>query len=191
MKTFVIVKVKQEHLKKENNLTENSVFDLADATSGLKFVKELTRKEKYCYLTKHYCPKDQNSLFKDQCIQGGEAKNITHQFSWIQNKPCHFYSKELQGGLYKGSALFDQNLGSKPRGKFVKTVFQDIGNSEKIAKHEPKECHKDALDKARNFFRIMQPTHVKNSDEKYKRNVHTIKIIIRAVLLCTEQRIIA
>ena len=37
----------------------------------------------------------------------------------------------------------------------------------------------------------MQPTHVKNSDEKYKRNVHTIKIIIRAVLLCTEQRIIA
>ena len=32
-------------------------------------------------------------------------------------------------------------------------------------------------------------THDKNSDEKYERNTHFIKIIIEAVLLCAEQGI--
>ena len=37
-----------------SNLIKDSVF----------IVSELTREEKYYYLTKHYCPQDQNSLFK-------------------------------------------------------------------------------------------------------------------------------
>ena len=39
---------------------------------------ELTREEKYYYLTKYYCPKKQNSLFKKHCIKG-EAENLRHQ----------------------------------------------------------------------------------------------------------------
>ena len=156
-------------------------------------MNELTREEKYCYLTKHYCPKYQNSLYKKQCIKGGEAKNLTYQISWIQNKLWHVYSKELQGGLCKVCVLIDQTSGSKPRGEFVKTVFQDVRKSEKIAKHETKEHHKDALEKAKEFLELYEDptklvTHGKNSDEKYERNIH-IKIIIRAVLLCAEQGI--
>ena len=59
MKTSVVVKIKQEHLKKKE-VKENSVFDLADVITRRKIVGELTREEKYYYLTKHYCPKDQN-----------------------------------------------------------------------------------------------------------------------------------
>ena len=39
---------------------------------------ELSREEKYYYLTKYYCPKKQNSLFKKHCIKG-EAENLRHQ----------------------------------------------------------------------------------------------------------------
>ena len=110
MKTFVTVKVRQEHLKEKNKVTENSVFDLADVITGRKIVSELAR-EKKCYcLIKHYYPKVQNSLFKKQCIKGGETKNLTYQLSWIQNKPSHVYSKELQGGFCKVCVLFDQKL---------------------------------------------------------------------------------
>ena len=75
METFLIVKDRV------------IVFDLPDVITGRKIVSELTREEKYYYLTKHYCPKDQNSLFKKQCIKGGETKNLTYQLLWIQNKP--------------------------------------------------------------------------------------------------------
>ena len=83
----------------------------------------------------------------------------------------------------------------RPRGKFVKTIFQDVGKSEKITKHENKEYHKDALKKAKDFLESYEDpnksvTHDKNSDEKkYERNIHIIKIIIRTVLLCAEQGI--
>ena len=119
---------------------------------------------------------------------------MTYQLSWIQNKLWHVYSKEIQGGLCKVRVLFDQNSGSKPRDKFVKIVFQDVGRSKKITKHETKDYHKDALEKAKDFLESSEDptksvTHNKNFDEKYECNIHIIKIIIRAVLLCAEQRI--
>ena len=72
---------RQEYLKKKNRKTENSFFDLADVITGRKIVSELTYEEKYFYLTKHYCPKDQNSLLRKHCIKGGETKNLTYQLS--------------------------------------------------------------------------------------------------------------
>ena len=77
----------------------------------------------------------------------------------------------------------DQNSGSKPRGKFVKPVFQDVGTLEKLTKHEIKEYHKNALEKAKDFLKSYEGptksvTHDKNSDEKYERNIHIIKIIL-------------
>ena len=115
-----------------------------------------------------------------------------YQLSWIQSKPWHFYSKELQGGLCKVCVLFDRNSRSKPRGKFVKTAFLDIGKSEKIANHETKVYHKDPLEKAKDFLEsyedpIKSVTHEKNSDEKYERNTHIIKMIIRAVFELSER----
>ena len=74
MKAFVIVKVRQEHLKR--NVTKNSIFDLTDVITCRKIGSELIRDEKYYYLTKHYCSKDQNLLFKKQYIKGGETKNL-------------------------------------------------------------------------------------------------------------------
>ena len=42
-------------------------------------------------------------------------------------------------------------FGSKPPSKFVKTIFEDVGKSENIVKHETKECDKDALEEEKNF----------------------------------------
>ena len=170
------------------------VFDLPDVITGRKIVSELTCEEKYYYLTKHYCPKDQHSLLKKQSIKGGETKTLTYQLSWIQNKPWHVYTKELQGGLCKVCVIFDQNSRSKPWVKFVETVFQDVRKSEKITKHETKKYHKDALEKAKDFLesyedRSKSVTHDKNSDETFECNINIVKIIIPAVLLCAEQGI--
>ena len=79
---------------------------------------KLTHEGEYYYLTKHHCPKKQNSLFKKHSIKGEEPENLTYQFSWIQSKPWHVYSKDLHGNLVKVGVLFDQNSGSKPQGKF-------------------------------------------------------------------------
>ena len=70
----MIVKIRQKHFKKKNNVTENSFFDLDDVIADRKIVSELTHEEKYYYLTKHYFPKDQNLLHKKKCIKGGEPK---------------------------------------------------------------------------------------------------------------------
>ena len=82
--------------------------------------------------------------------------------------------------------LFDRNSRSKPRGKFGKTAFLDVGKPEKIANYETKVYRKDPLEKAKDFLEsyedpIKSVTHEKNSDGKYERNVHIIKMIIRAV----------
>ena len=62
----------------------------------------------------------------------------------------------------------------------------------KIAKHETKEHHKRCIRKSKGLLEsfkdpIKSVTHGKTSDEKYERNIHIIKIIIRATLLCAEQ----
>ena len=45
---------KKKASEEKNKVTENSVFDLTDVITGHKIVRELTREEKYYYLTKHY-----------------------------------------------------------------------------------------------------------------------------------------
>ena len=117
-----------------------------------------------------------------------------YQLPWIENKLRHVYNQKLQDGLCEVFVLLDQNLGSKLLGKFVKNLFQDVGKSEKITKHETKEYHKDASGKPKEFLESYEDptnlvTHDKNSDEKYERNTHFIKIITEAVLLCAEQGI--
>ena len=62
----------------------------------------------------------------------------------------------------------------------------------KIAKLETKEHHKRCIRKSKGLLEsfkdpIKSVTHGKTSDEKYERNIHIIKIIIRATLLCAEQ----
>ena len=88
----------------------------------------------------------------------------------FRNKLWYVYTKELQRGLCKVCVIFDHNSRSKPRGKFAKTVFQDVGKSEKIAKYETKEYHKDTLEKAKDFLESHENptksvTHDKNSED--------------------------
>ena len=73
----MIVKVRRDNMRE--NMRESSVTDLLDVTTGQKIVVELTREGKYCYLTKRYCPKGQNSLFRKQRIKRGETKNLAYQ----------------------------------------------------------------------------------------------------------------
>ena len=90
-------------------MTKNFVFDLVDVITGCKIISE-----KYYFLTKHYCPKDQNSLFKKQCIKGGETRSLTYQLSWIQNRPGMFTVKNFRvvyvKYMYYLTKIRDRNL---------------------------------------------------------------------------------
>ena len=50
--------------------------------------------------------------------------------------------------VYYSTKIRDRNL----EVNLTLTVFHDVGKSENIAKHETKEYHKDALEKAKDFL---------------------------------------
>ena len=77
----------------------NGSYDLADIITGRRTVSSLSCIEKYGYLTKHYCPSEQEYLFKKKVVKNGATKTLSYQLSWIKSKWWHAYSKELQGGL--------------------------------------------------------------------------------------------
>ena len=70
----MIVKIRQKHFKKKNNVTENSFFDLDDVIVDRKIVSESTHEGQYNYLTRHYCPKDQNLLHKKNVLKEENLK---------------------------------------------------------------------------------------------------------------------
>ena len=103
--------------------------------------------------------------------------------SWIQKNDQQVYSNELQGGLYKYSFLFDDD-DTWQCGKLVKTVFLDIGKSEKIKKNQLTEYHKRDAEKAKNFITVFEdPAKAvicnKNENEKYGCNLYILKVIIQ------------
>ena len=74
--------------------------------------------------------------------------------------------------------------------KLYLKVLVSRKNSQTRNKRVPQRCirkSKDFLESYENPTK--SATHDKNSDEKYERNIQNLKIIIRAVLLCEEQRI--
>ena len=146
--------------------------------------------EKYQYLTKHYCPTDKLSLFQKTVQKGGETKTLTYQLSWIQKNGLHFYSKDLQAGLCKYCVLFDDDDTWQCR-KFVKTIFQDIGKSEKIKEHQLTEYHKRNAGKTKHFIAVFEDrteavSYDKNENQMYVCNLYILKVVIQAVLLCLE-----
>ena len=65
---------KTETFQEKNNVTENSFFDLDDVIVDRKIVSELTHEGQYNYLTRHYCPKDQNLLHKKNVFKEENLK---------------------------------------------------------------------------------------------------------------------
>ena len=91
----------------------------------------------------------------------------------------HVFSKELQGGLCKYCLLFDDD-DTRQSGKFVKTIFQDIGKSEKIKEHELTEHQKRNAEQAKFFI-------LKNVI--FECNLYILKLVIQAVPLCSKQNL--
>ena len=93
--------------------------------------------------------------------------------------------------MCKYCLLFDDD-DTRQNGKFVKTIFQDIGKFEKIKEHQLSEYLKRNSEKAKHFITVFKdPTKAisydKNENEKYKCNFYILKVVIQAVLLCSEQ----
>ena len=89
------------------------------------------------------------------------------------------------------TVLFDDDY-TRQRRKFVKTIFQDIAKSENITEHQLTEYHKRNAEKAKHFITVFEdPTKAvsydKNENEKYEYNLYILKVVIQAVLLCSEQ----
>ena len=92
-------------------------YDLADIITGRRTVSNLSCFQKYGYLTKHYCPPDQEFLFKKKIVKNGEAKALSYQLTRIKSKLWHTYSMKY----------------------FIISVFQTI------SEHERKDYHNKAL----------------------------------------------
>ena len=77
------------------------------------------------------------------------------------------------------------------RGNFVTNAFQDVSKSNQIVEHENHDYHQTALENAKCFIENVENPTASNfnrgSNETYEKNLHILKRIIRAVLLCAEQ----
>lgn len=76
----------------------------------------------------------------------------------------------------------------------MKNAFQNISKSEKIALHEQTEYHQNAMKKAILFINTydnpeQRVDHDKQNNTNYDRNIHILKRIIEAVLVCAQQGI--
>lgn len=178
----------------ENQSTSRIGFepcDLADIVTGRKIATNLSRKEIYNYFTHHVVPSEDDCLFSKQVTKKGETFKLSYKRKWLTDYSWHVYSRELEGGLCKVCVLFD-DPNNNNRGNFVKHAFQNVSKPEKIAEHEKLHYHQHALEIAKQFMRSFETPssnvdYDAKADEKYQKNLHILKRIIEAVVLCAEQ----
>ena len=76
-------------------------------------------------------------------------------------------------------------------GEFLSKMLFNVAKSKKTAEHEGTEYHQRACEKAEPFFRAFENpkavNHGKKRESNYQRNVHILRMIIEAVILCAKQ----
>ena len=65
--------------------------------------------------------------------------------------------------MYYSTRIWDRNL----EVNLTLTVFQDLGKSEKIIKHETKGYHKDTLEKVKDFLESESPGYILEKKRKH------------------------
>ena len=65
--------------------------------------------------------------------------------------------------VYYSTRILDRNL----EANLTLTVFQDVGESEKIIKYETKGYHKETLEKAKDFLESESPSYILKKKRKY------------------------
>ena len=65
--------------------------------------------------------------------------------------------------MYYSTRIWDGNL----EANLTLTVFQDVGESEKIIKYETKGYHKETLEKAKDFLESESPSYILKKKRKY------------------------
>ena len=92
----------------------------------------------------------------------GEANTLSFHLPWIKDKWWYTYRMKY----------------------FSISVFQ------KLSAHEIKDYHKKAQQKAKHFVMSFEAvTHDKHETDKYQKNLHILKLITKAALLCSGQGI--
>ena len=124
--------------------------------------------------------------------KNGKEKTRFYQHSWLEERPRHVYSPELNGGLCKLCVLFDKPHKKAQRGAFVASAFQKLQRSELIKAHAETDYHKAAVAQGSDFMRTFKhPGNRveadKTSEQYYQRNKRILEAIVDAVLLCAKQ----
>ena len=65
--------------------------------------------------------------------------------------------------VHYSARIWDRNLDVN----LTLTVFQDVGELEKVIKHETKGYHKETLEKAKDFLESESPSHILNKKRKH------------------------
>ena len=168
------------------------IVDLADVISGIKRRKELKNDEIYQFYKNHFVPTKNDQLSHTVVTKKCSTYKLYFKMNWLDENSWLVYSKELEGGLCKACVLFDPVEDSVNRGIFVKKVFRDFGKPEKIREHGQTQYHNEAILRAQEFMRAYEDptTHVDHDpkkQERFDRNVHILKLLIKAVNLCSKQ----
>ena len=168
------------------------VVDLADILSDIKLPKKLGYNDIYQFQKNHFIPTKNDQLSHSLVTKKCSTYKLCLRINWLDDNPWIVYKNELESGLCKACILFNPVEDNVNRGTFVKRAFRDFSKPEKIREHAQTQYHNDAILRAQELVKIYENpiTHVSQDLDKQKRldlNVHILKLIIKAVNLCSKQ----
>ena len=177
-------------------------YDVGNITQGSVRTEVLSDHEKTKYLSCHFIPAKNFSSFVTQTIVRGKMKQkkvLVFQHSWLEKYGWLVYSPAAGSGLCKYCTLFaSKNDKRKYVGVLVSKPFVNLvkaaGKDGVLENHQNHQYHKDAVQRG---LLLVQHQKTPGSSmsylisqanrQVYQKNIHILKSIVEAVVLCGKQ----
>lgn len=188
-----------QHVNQSDILCQNNV-DIGEISNP----HQLHYKEKCHILKQHFRPDINYQGYITQTVTKGKAKltkTLTFQYSWLQKYPWLVYSPSQNGAFCKYCCLFPpKDLRVNKTGVLVSKPFTNLakacGKDGILEKHHELPYHRDSISRAKMALDALEKPEIslrylinKQNTEAYDKNIHILKSVTKAIILCGKQAI--
>ena len=177
-------------------------YDVGDIVQKRVSLESLDPAETIKYVENHFRPSPSYQLFCTQVVDKGTQgpKTLMFQSSWLDQYNWLVYSASDAGGYCKLCVMFPPKNSRLSNAVLVNRPFQNLqkakGKEGVLDRHGQQDYHKSSVTECKLFCQAFrQPeNHVdtllnQKRKKTYEDNVHILKSIILAVILCGKQNI--
>jgi hypothetical protein len=179
-------------------------YDVGDILQGTVRWEDLDDCAKTSYLSRHFTPPSNYKSFVTHTVVRGKSKQkkvLVFQHSWLHKYGWLVYSPAAGGGLCKYCILF---ASSKDKRKYVGvlvtkpfiTFNKATGKDGVLDTHHNLQYHKDAVQRGLLLLQHQSTPETsitymisQANQQMYQKNLHILKAIVEAVILCGKQNL--